>query len=58
MTPLMYAAKYNRVEILNLLIERGAKLKVKSDKGYTALKYAELHGAQDTKVILEAALEK
>ncbi|AJR03625.1 ankyrin repeat domain-containing protein [Siansivirga zeaxanthinifaciens] len=58
MTPLMYAAKYNRVEILNLLIERGAKLKTKSDKGLTALEYAALHGATDTHAILVAALEK
>lgn len=58
MTPAMYAAKYNRTEILELLIAQGANLKAKSDKGMTALKYAKLHGAADTQAILEDALAK
>lgn len=58
MTPVMYAAKFNRTEILNLLIAQGANLKAKSDKGMTALKYAELHGAKDAKVIIKDALVK
>ena len=58
MTPVMYAAKYNRTEILELLIASGADLKAKSDKGYTALKYAELHGAKDAQEILENTLSK
>ena len=58
MTPLMYAAKYNRTEILKLLIERGADLKAQSDKKMTALKYAELHGAKDAYQILETALSE
>jgi len=58
MTPLMYAAKYNRTEILELLIERGADLKAKSDNKMTALKYAELHGAKDAYQILEKALSE
>ncbi len=58
MTPLMYAAKYNRTEILELLIERGADLKAISDKKMTALKYAELHGAKDAYQILEKALSE
>lgn len=41
MTPLMYAARQNKSEIVDLLISRGAKLKIKSDKGMTALQYAE-----------------
>lgn len=57
LTPLMYAAKYNRVDILELLISKGAKLKVKdSKKGYTALKFAELSNAKQAKAILEKAL--
>lgn len=57
LTPVMYAAKYNRTEILKLLIEKGANLKSKdSKKGYTALKYAELSNAIEAKVILENAL--
>lgn len=58
MTPLMYAAKFNRTEILELLITHGANLKSKSDKGMTALKYAEIHKAKDAYQILESALSK
>ena len=58
MTPVMYAAKFNRCEILKLLIANGAKLKVKSDKGMTALKYAEIHKAEKAHAILEEAMSK
>ena len=58
MTPVMYAAKFNRTEILKLLISKDAKLKLKSDKGKTALDYAELHGATDAEAILKEALNK
>jgi hypothetical protein len=58
MTPVMYAAKFNRTEILELLIAKGANLKAKSDRGYTAAKYAELHGAHDAAAIIEEALAK
>lgn len=57
MTPVMYAAKYNRTDILKLLIANGADLKAKSDKGMTALKYAELHKADAAKAILEDAMK-
>ena len=59
MTPLMYAARYNRVEIVNLLISKGADLKLKSNRGYTALDYAEMSKAHDTyKIISEAINSK
>ncbi|WP_372753891.1 ankyrin repeat domain-containing protein [Mariniflexile sp.] len=58
MTPAMYAAKYNRTEILELLIAEGADLKLKSDKKMTAADYAKLHGAKDTYAIIEASLSK
>lgn len=58
MTPVMYAAKYNRTDILKLLIANGADLKAKSGKGMTAVKYAELHKANDAKAILEEAMKK
>lgn len=57
MTPAMYAAKFNRCDILKLLIRNGAKLKVKSDKGFTAKKYAELSNAKEAVVIIEEALK-
>ena len=47
MTPLMYAARQNRVEIVKLLIANGADIKATSDKGYTALKYAKMSKAWD-----------
>ena len=47
MTPVMYAAKYNRVAILKLLLNNGAELNKKSDKGMTAENYAELSNAQE-----------
>ncbi len=58
MTPVMYAARYNRTEILKLLISKGAKLKTKSDKGFTAKKYAELSNAKEALVIIKEALKK
>ncbi|WP_415189392.1 ankyrin repeat domain-containing protein [Psychroserpens sp.] len=47
LTPAMYAAKYNRLDILKLLVEKGAELNTKSGKGMTAAKYAELSNAKD-----------
>lgn len=58
MTPAMYAAKFNRTEILKLLIDKGANLKVRSDKKMTALKYAELHGATDAAAIIKEVTAK
>ncbi len=56
MTPAMFAARYNKVEILELLIENGADLKIKSNKGFSVKKYAELSNATDVLAILETAL--
>jgi ankyrin repeat protein len=57
LTPLMYAARQNRVEITKLLIANGADLKVKSKRGYTALKYAEMSKAHDTFQIISDELK-
>ena len=40
MTPLMIAARYNNCEIIKVLIDNGADLKTKDEKGLTALKFA------------------
>ncbi len=56
MTPAMFAARYNKVEILELLIENGADLKIKSNKGFSVKKYAELSNATDALGVLETAL--
>lgn len=58
MTPAMYAAKYNRTDILELLIANGANLKVKSNKNKTAADYAKLHGATEALTIIEQVLLK
>ncbi|HZJ21262.1 MAG TPA: ankyrin repeat domain-containing protein [Pricia sp.] len=56
MTPAMFAARYNKVEIQELLIENGADLKIKSNKGFSVKKYAELSNATDALAVLETAL--
>lgn len=56
MTPLMYAARHNKATIAKLLIVHGAKLKVKSDRGYTALEYAKMHKAFDSHKVITDAL--
>ena len=58
MTPAMYAARYNKVEILEYLIDQGAKLKTRSDKGLTAMKYAEISKANGAVTVIENALAK
>ncbi|PHS50968.1 MAG: hypothetical protein COB01_11595 [Lutibacter sp.] len=58
LTPLMFAARHNKVNITKLLIKNGAKLKVRSDrKNITALKWAELSNAKDTYKVIKEALE-
>ena len=54
MTPLMYAARYNKVQIVKLLLDNGAKIGLKDDKGFTAMKHAELSRATETIEILKA----
>ncbi len=57
MSPAIFAARYNKAEILELLIENGADLKVKCDKGFTAKKHAELSGANDALAVIENAMK-
>ena len=58
MTPLMYAARYNRVDIIKLLVENGAKLNAKDKKGFNAIKYAEQAGAKEAKMLLTELKKK
>ncbi len=53
MTPAIFAARYNKAEILQVLIDHGADLSLKCDKGYTAKKYANLSNATDALNVLE-----
>ncbi|WP_317163834.1 ankyrin repeat domain-containing protein [Flavobacterium phycosphaerae] len=55
MTPLMFAARYNKVDIIKYLLEKGAKKEVKDERGYTALKYAEFSNSQEALAILKQA---
>lgn len=58
MTPAIFAARYNKVEILKLLIAEGADLKTKSDKGMTAKKYAKISNANEALSVIESALKR
>jgi ankyrin repeat protein len=53
MTPLMIAARSNKVEIMKLLIANGARTYEKNEKGFTALKYAQLSNATEAIAILK-----
>ena len=53
MTPLMTAARYNKVEIIKILLAKGARPSDKNEKGFTALKYAELSNATEAVAILK-----
>ncbi len=56
MTPLMYAARQNKVEIVKLLLSRSVKLKTKSEKGLTALDYARISKANESYALIEKAM--
>lgn len=58
MTPAMYAARYNNAAILKVLINNGANLKLKCDKGHTAKYYAKVSHATDAEKIITEALSK
>ena len=53
MSPLMTAARYNKVEIIKFLLASGARPSDKNEKGYTALKYAQLSNATDAIALLK-----
>ena len=55
MTPAMFAARYNKAEVLQMLIDHGANLKIRSNQGFSVKKYAELSNATDALAVLEAA---
>lgn len=53
LTPLMTAARYNRVEIIKVLLANGARFYDKNERGFTALKYAQLSNATEAIAILK-----
>jgi len=56
MTPAIFAARYNKAEILQLLIDNGADLNIKSDKGFSIKRYAKLSKAMDALSVIETAM--
>ena len=54
-TPLMLAARSNKVDIVKLLLAKGADAGLKDQRGYTAAKHAEMSKAVDTLAILQKA---
>ncbi|MGP1991085.1 ankyrin repeat domain-containing protein [Zobellia laminariae] len=54
MTAVMYAARYNNVELVELLVSKGADLSEKSKMGMTALDYAKLSNASDVVTFLQS----
>ncbi|NDP27790.1 MAG: ankyrin repeat domain-containing protein [Flavobacterium sp.] len=55
LTPLMYAARYNKVEIIKYLLQKGADRDIKDSQGFTALNYAELSNAYDAIAVLKSS---
>lgn len=53
MSPLMIAARYNKVEIIKYLLSKGADLNKKDENGFNALKYAELSNANEAIQLLK-----
>lgn len=53
LSPLMIAARYNKVDILRVLIASGANVSARNEKGFTALKYAQLSNATEAVAILK-----
>ncbi len=55
LTPLMYAARYNKVEIIGYLLQKGADRNITDSQGLTALKHAELSNAYEAIAILKVS---
>ena len=58
MTPLHFAARYNKAEIVEVLIESGADVNKRCDRGFTVRKHAELSNAKDALKVLKSASKR
>lgn len=56
MTPAIFAARYNKTKILEVLIDSGADLTLKCSKGWTIEKYAKLSNAKEILVVLKSTI--
>lgn len=54
-TPLMYAARYNRLTAVQLLLEAGSSIKARDKDGMTALELAKKAGNQEVIKLLQSA---
>ncbi len=52
-SPLMYAARYNRIEIIKLLVEKGADIKAVDKHGTSVAQYAKRSGAIEAYELLK-----
>jgi ankyrin repeat protein len=52
-TPLMIAARYNRAEIIQMLLKAGADVKYRNARGMTAVKIAQQFNAEDAVKVLQ-----
>ncbi|MGB5437301.1 MAG: ankyrin repeat domain-containing protein [Maribacter sp.] len=57
MTPAIYAARYNKVEILKLLIAHGADLRIKTDSGLTIQTIAESANAKEALEVINREMQ-
>ena len=57
-TPVIFAARYNKAEILSILLEHGADLSIRCDSGYTPKKHAELSNAHEALAVINAYRSK
>jgi len=58
MTPSIFAARYNKAEILEVLIANGADIKIKCDRGMGIKKYAEAAKANEALKVIEENWKK
>ncbi len=58
MTPAMFAARHNRVDILKVLIAEGANLKDRCNKRHNAAHYAKVSGAKEAEALIVQTLAK
>lgn len=54
MTPAIFAARYNKAKILELLIDKGADLRMRCNKGWSIEKHAKLSNAGAVLAVLNA----
>ncbi|MCM4168634.1 hypothetical protein KCTC52924_02213 [Arenibacter antarcticus] len=57
-TPVIFAARYNKADILSLLLDNGADLTIRCDSGFTPKRHAELSHANEALAVINAYLSK